>query len=136
MKSSTVAKFQVGDEVEVSFKGKVVKRDDVSFNHVAVAADGYVHHVHRYSDDVKKVAPPRPEVELGQVWRANGRNFLAYSNLGHGMTFCGTNDVACVKARDEKFVYEKDEFFQNYPDAILLLNADGSSSPIRIPADA
>lgn len=122
--------FKTGDKVHVEFDGTVYDygterlRGKVSTAHVPVTSDGYIHHIHRNSSDITKIAPPQPEVKLGQVWRADGRNFLAYhdSDSMDGIWFAGTTPAGKNLV---EIITGAERFFKTYPDAKLILEADG-----------
>lgn len=126
--------FNVGEKVHVEFDGTVYQypgeymQNTVSPNHFAVTDGTYIHHVHRGSTNNGSVTKdPRPAVEVGQVWRADGRNFLAYHH-GEGEFvgpwFAGSDRPGISSV---EILTTPDDFFKRYPDATLELNPDGSS---------
>lgn len=125
----------VGTPVHVEFDGEIYDEGEsptypASKNHVAVTDGGFIHHIHRRSDKVAAQLPPKPDMALGQVWRADNRNFVVYEQhpaFGdeHGVIhfwLCGVrNDMS----RAEQVVYDDQAFANAFPEARLLLLADG-----------
>lgn len=97
----------VGTPVHVEFDGEIA----ASLNHIVVSDGHFIHHVHRNSANVTVTGPKRPDIEEGQLWRAGGENFICMNG--------GFESVTEAYSSDE-------EFFNDYPDAKLLVNVDGS----------
>lgn len=116
--------------VHVEFDGMIY--DEGAFpkypaspNHVAVSDGGFIHHIHRNSDKVTVTPPPKPEFKLGQVYRADGRNYVVYEEVEFAFGperwyLCGPRDEhgACT--------LQGAELYERYPDAHLVVDPDGS----------
>ena len=111
----------VGTPVHVEFDGEVYDQGEyakypASPNEIVVSDGGFIHRIHRRSPKVTVREVPRPDVELGQVWRADNRNFVVYSP-GNGLEWLFIGPPTEIKGSGE--------FFKAYPAAKLLLDADG-----------
>ena len=123
----------VGTPVHVEFDGTVYDEGSrakypASQNHFAVSDGGYIHHLHRHSDSITVQPPPPVPMALGQVWRADNRNFVVYEQVGcddgRGEFYlCGVRNEPTQAG--EQIVYDDRQFRNQFPNARLLLLADG-----------
>jgi hypothetical protein len=123
----------VGTLVHVEFDGMVYDEGEhpmfpASPNHFAVSDGQVIHHIHRVSDSVTVAPKPRPDLVLNQVWRSepgqDARSYVVYEEVDYAFGperfyLCGPRNATggCT--------YSGEDFFASFPDAFLLLEADG-----------
>lgn len=132
MEHTNHANLPVGTPVHVEFDGEVYHVSEhassnvqPSPNHIAVSDGSYIHHVHVNSDSLTVPPKPKPEFALGQVYRAEGRNYVVYEEVdfadgGFRWYLCGPRDSSGACTLNGSELYER------YPDAALLISPDGS----------
>jgi hypothetical protein len=112
--------FPIGTPVHVEFDGQIYRDyspDKTNLNHVVVTDGNFLHHVHRNSPNVTVQAPKRVIAD-GQIWRAGGENFIRMDGK-----FESAENLFYDRGIDSR---EGENFFDEYPDAQLVMNPDGT----------